>query len=199
LLRRKVLRTVFILIAAIVILALTHDTWLGWVGDSLVSASDPVKADMALVLAGDWRGNRIKTAGDLVRAGYVPGVLLTGPMELYGLNEADLAVQFAVANGYQREWFHPIKIQATSTFEEARGLASEIERRGIRKLLIVTSNFHTSRAEKIFRKALPETIEIRMIAAPDPYFQPHDWWHTREGWKTVFYEFSKTASRWIGI
>lgn len=154
---------------------------------------------MALVLAGDWRGNRIKAGGDLVRAGYVPGVLLTGPMELYGLNEADLAIRFAVANGYPREWFHPVKVKATSTYEEARELVPELEKRGIHRLLIVTSDFHTRRAKKIFRKALPPTIEIRMIAVPDPYFRPHGWWHTREGWKTFFYEASKTASRWVGI
>ena len=198
-LRRKFLRASLLLVAFLAILVLTHEAWLGWLGASLVSASEPVNADMALVLAGDWRGNRVKAGGDLVRAGYVPAVLLTGPTELYGQNEADLALQFLTAHGYPKEWFRPVRIRAGSTYEEAREIAPEIERLGVHRLLIVTSNYHTSRAEKIFRKALPSTIEIHMIAVPDPFFHPHDWWHTREGCKTFFYEAAKTASRWVGV
>jgi uncharacterized SAM-binding protein YcdF (DUF218 family) len=159
----------------------------------------PIKADAALVLAGDPRGERIKKGGELVRAGYVPKVLVSGPMEWYGVNEAELAIRFAAANGYPSEWFERLNIRALSTEEEARAIGPELERRGIHRLLLVTSNFHTARAGKIFRRAVAANIDIRTIAAPDKYFGIHTWWHTREGWKTWFYETTKTIAGLVGI
>jgi uncharacterized SAM-binding protein YcdF (DUF218 family) len=159
----------------------------------------PVKADAALVLAGDPQGNRIKTAAELIRSGYAPRVFVSGPMEWYGLNEADLAIEYAVANGYPREWFEPIRIKALSTDEEAAALIPELERRGIRRLLIVTSDFHTARAGKIYRKAVPAAMEVHTIAAPDKYFKPHAWWLTREGCKAWFYEVTKTFAWLVGL
>ena len=197
--RRRLLFAVagFVLIAAL--LVLTHSIWLGFLGDALVDSASPVNADAVLVLAGDAHGNRIRTAAELVRAGYAPKVLVSGPVEWYGINEADLAIRFAVANGYPREWFEPLKIHALSTDEEARAMVSELEKRGIRKLLIVTSNYHTARAGKIFRRTMPSGIELLTIAAPHKYFQPHAWWRTREGCKTWFYETCKTVAGWVGI
>jgi uncharacterized SAM-binding protein YcdF (DUF218 family) len=116
-----------------------------------------------------------------------------------GINEADLAIQFAVSNGYPREWFEPLKIDALSTDEEARAVLPELEKRGIGSFLLVTSNFHTARAGKIYRRLVPSQVELRTIAAPDPYFSPYGWWRTREGCKTWFYEMTKTLTEWIGM
>jgi hypothetical protein len=45
-------------------------------------------------------GNRILTAGDLVRQGLAPKALISGPSEIYGQFESDLAIPFAVRRGY---------------------------------------------------------------------------------------------------
>jgi uncharacterized SAM-binding protein YcdF (DUF218 family) len=197
--RRRVLYVPAFTLIVIVLLTLTHAVWLGWLGDILVADMAPAKADADLVLAGDIRGSRICRAGDLVRTGHVPKVLVSGPMDLYGVNEADLAIQFAVANGYPREWFEPVRIKALSTEEEARAIGAALQQRGgIRRLLIVTNDYHTARSRRIFRRSMP-AIEILTIGAPDKYFQPRGWWHTREGWKIWFYETTKTLAGMIGI
>ena len=197
--RRRLLTAVAVCVLITALLILTHSLWLGWLGDALVAESAPVKADAALVLAGDYRGSRVKTAAELVRAGYVPKVFVSGPMDWYGVNEADQAIRFAVENGYAREWFEALKIEALSTDDEARMIASELEKRGIDNLLIVTSNYHTARAAKIFRRNVPSRIQLRMIGAPDKYFEPHGWWHTREGRKTWFFEVTKTIADRLGL
>jgi len=197
--RRRVVSLAATCAVLLLVPALTHSIWLPWLGSLLVEDMPPVKADAALVLAGDPRGERIKKAGELVRAGYVPKVLVSGPMEWYGVNEAELAIRFAAAKGYPPEWFERLNLRALSTNEEAEAIAPELERRSIRRLLLVTSNFHTARAGKIFRKAVRGNIEIRTIAAPDKYFQIDTWWHTREGWKTWFYETTKTLTGLVGI
>ena len=120
-------------------------------------------------------------------------------MGWYGTNEADLAISFARARGCPPDSIQPLYITAHSTAQEAREVRPELERRGIGSVLLVTSNYHTARALRTFRRTLPERIEIFPIAAPDPYFTPVAWWHNREGQKTMFFEFSKTVADWIGL
>jgi uncharacterized SAM-binding protein YcdF (DUF218 family) len=90
-------------------------------------------------------------------------------------------------------------IRALSTDEEARAFVPELEKRGIRRLLIVTSDFHTARAHRVFRRNIPSSIELRMVGAPDKYFRAHGWWHTREGRKTWFFETTKTLTEMAGM
>jgi uncharacterized SAM-binding protein YcdF (DUF218 family) len=89
-------------------------------------------------------------------------------------------------------------MRAKSTQEEAERVIPELRRLGARSFLLVTSEYHTRRAEKIFRKLAPE-IEMRVIAAPDEYFRPDSWWRNREGRKIVYIEWSKTVASWFGI
>jgi uncharacterized SAM-binding protein YcdF (DUF218 family) len=195
--RRRVVLLAAACVVALVIL--THAVWLAALGNFLVSAEAPQQADVALVLAGDYRGNRIITGAELARAGFVKKVLVSGPMESYGVNEAHLAIRYIVSQGYPAEYFEPVILRAFSTDEEARKFRAEFERRGIRSLLLVTSNYHTRRAGSIYRRIMPRDITVRVIAAPDPYFQPATWWHTREGQKTWFFEATKTIAGWLGL
>jgi uncharacterized SAM-binding protein YcdF (DUF218 family) len=73
---------------------------------------------------------------------------------------------------------------------------------GIHSFLLVTSNYHTARARRIFLKAENETgggLDMRVVAAPDKYFTPDGWWQSREGRKTAFMEWTKTVTRVFGI
>lgn len=51
---------IFALIVALI--AVTHSTWMGWLGASLVNAESPVHADFIVVLGGDPYGHRILRA-----------------------------------------------------------------------------------------------------------------------------------------
>jgi uncharacterized SAM-binding protein YcdF (DUF218 family) len=181
------------------LLALNYRAVLYSIGDFLVYEQTPVKSDVALVLAGDARGRRILRAGELVRQGMAPVALVSGPMEVYGVNEADLAIQFAQKRGFPPEYFYPLRIRALSTLEEARAIAPELRRRNVRSVLLVTSNFHTRRAAGIFSGVVGGDIRFTTVAAGDEYFGPDTWWHNREGQKTVFYELSKTLAGWVGL
>ncbi len=173
--------------------------WLASMGRALVRAETPQKADAILVLAGDWNGGRVMTGCELSRRGYAPVVLVSGPNAWYGLNEADASIQFAARNGCPTDRLEPVKLTAHSTDEEARVLKPMLERRGIRSLLIVTSNYHTNRAGRTFERVLGDAVEVRMIASPDPYFEPSSWWKSREGQKVMFYEAVKNVADWFGV
>jgi uncharacterized SAM-binding protein YcdF (DUF218 family) len=190
----------FLILALLV--AATHDWWLTELGKSLVRNDGPAKADIAVVLAGDTRGYRILKAAELVRQGYVPAVLVSGPAGIYGYYECDLAIPFAAAKGCPSEWFVRFPNHALSTKEEAKAVLGELRRRNVRSFLLVTSDYHSGRAARTFHaveRAAGGGPPFRVVDARDEYFTANSWWHSREGWKTVFIEVSKTIATAVGI
>jgi uncharacterized SAM-binding protein YcdF (DUF218 family) len=183
---------------AVVLAAATSRLWLAGLGGYLVHAEPPVPADMVVVLAGDFTGNRILLGGDLVKQGFSKTALISGPSGAYGLHESDLAIQFAVRHGYPESYFIPLPNDARSTVVEAQVVIGELRRRQARKIDIVTSNYHTRRAGNIFRSQAPD-LEIHMIAAGDPYFAPDGWWSNRDARKTFLLEWMKTIATWFGM
>jgi uncharacterized SAM-binding protein YcdF (DUF218 family) len=189
-----------VLILAVAILAslFFHAQIFSALGSYLVHQDLPKQADLALVLAGDATGNRIIRAAELVRQGYVPKVVVSGPSGQYGLYECDLAIPFAVRAGYPESYFIHFEHDAHSTQEEAANAVAELKRLGTRHVLLVTSDYHTRRAGRILRAAAPD-VEFTVVAAPDLYFSAGGWWHNREGRKTFLVEWEKTVANWFGM
>jgi uncharacterized SAM-binding protein YcdF (DUF218 family) len=200
--RSRFLKIVLVLAAICILAWLTGPLWLPAFGYALIHNDGPAKADYAVVLGGDPWGRRIMAAGDLVRQGYVPAVLVSGPPGFYGYNEADMAIHFAVSKGYREEWFIPVRHRALSTRAEVAVLLSELERRNAHSFLLVTTSFHTGRARRLFlgvEHSHPAAPTFRTVAAPDQFFRPQDWWRNREGQKTVFFEWTKSFASAVGM
>ena len=171
---------------------------LAGLGSYLERSGPPQPADLVLVLAGDFYGNRILKAAELVRQGYAPRALVSGPEGLYGHHECDLAIPFAEQAGYPESYFLHVEHSAHSTAEEARAVVPELRRMGVKRVLLVTSDYHTRRAGKIFRAAAPD-LSFSVVSAPDFYFTPQGWWRNREGRKTFAIEWMKTIAEWLGL
>jgi uncharacterized SAM-binding protein YcdF (DUF218 family) len=182
----------------IVLVLVTHAYWLSALGGYLIHDEAPGQADMIVVLAGDYFGNRILTAAELVRRGLAPKALVSGPDDVYGQSESDLAIAFAVRHGFPESYFVNFPNDAKSTVAEADAIIPELRKLRARRIEIVTSNFHTRRAGKIYR-ARAGDMEFHMTSAPDPYFSAAGWWKNREGRKTFLVEWEKTVASWFGI
>lgn len=158
----------------------------------------PARADAVVVLAGGWRGERILKAGDLVRAGYAPYALVSGPSSWYGIPECEGATRLAEGRGYPREYFVCAPHEARSTREEAAALAGPIRERKLRRILLVSVSTHLRRATTLMREAMPEVTVIPVSAKPLEY-DPARWWEAREGRKALFYEWVKLLTGPFGI
>ncbi|HEV2446139.1 MAG TPA: YdcF family protein [Candidatus Sulfopaludibacter sp.] len=188
-----------VLLAAVLYLA--RPLWLRALGHALVYADGPAKADIAVVLAGDYTGHRIDRAADLVRKSYVPVVLVDGPHDFFGANESTLAIRYEVGKGNPAAWFIDFPIQATSTEAEANLVVPELQRRNIHSYLLVTSDFHSARAARIFRAAqrkLGYDAAMRVVVSHGRDFGPDNWWQSREGKKAAFLEWCKTIATALG-
>lgn len=196
---KRTARILLLVLVAIVVAGLIfRNSILAALGSHLVKADAPEKADIGLVLAGDGEGNRILTAAQLVRQGYISQVLVSGPSGHYGYHECDLAIPFAVKAGYPDSYFLHLESDARSTQEEAREAIARLRQMGVHKVLLVTSDYHTRRAGKIYRNAAPD-LQFVVVSAPDRYFTAGGWWHNRQGEKIAFNEWIKTLTEPLGI
>jgi uncharacterized SAM-binding protein YcdF (DUF218 family) len=200
----RLFRLRFLLVTAgvLVVLFLTRALWLPAVGYALIHDDGPAHADIAVVLGGDAYGHRILKAGELVRAGYVPLALVSGPPGNYGYHECDLAIPFAVRRGFPAEWFVGLPHEGLSTKTEGLAVLAELRRRKVKSFLLVTSDYHSARARRIYlaeERALGGGPNLRAVACRDEFFRADSWWRNRQGQKTVFVEWSKTVATVFGF
>jgi uncharacterized SAM-binding protein YcdF (DUF218 family) len=167
-------------------------------GGFLVHSGLPDKADIILVIGGDYTGERILKGAELERDGYAPAVFVSGGGSMYGFHETDLAVAFVRDHGYTAEKFVQFRYPASSTVDEALHVIPELRARGVHRYLLVTSPEHTARAGRVFRRVAPD-LEVRVIAAPDSNWNHGRWWTSREGRKTWLMEASKTVADWFRL
>ena len=198
----RTLKVTLAFVALFFLLFLSRTVWLAAIGGALVHDEGPAKADIAVVLAGDSFGYRLSRGAELVKQGYVPLVLVSGPPAFYDVNEADAAIAWAVKQGYPAQWFAAVPHNATSTRTEATVMLNELRRRNVHNFLLVTSNYHTARARRIFLRAERERgggPEMRVVASSDYFYQPKSWWQSRDGRKIALLEWMKTVSSALGI
>jgi uncharacterized SAM-binding protein YcdF (DUF218 family) len=197
----RFLQFALVMLLVAVLAALTSPWWLRAFSYALIHEDPPVKSDLAVVLGGDFLGRRIEKGGDLVRQGFVPAALVSGPVGAYGEHECDPEIAYAVRQGYPASLFIPFPNEARSTQEEASAIVAELRRRHVHHILLVTSEFHTGRAYRTYQnttRKLGISIDIRAIGTADPDFHPDSWWRSREGQKITFLEWTKTVAAVLG-
>jgi uncharacterized SAM-binding protein YcdF (DUF218 family) len=194
--------TLLALLLLVAVVYLARDVWLRALGSGLVHDEGAAQAEIAVVLAGDSWGYRLTKAAELVRQGFVPLVLVSGPPAFYDVNEADAAIHFAIRKGYPAGWFIPLYHTALSTREEAVAVLDALKQRHIHSALLVTSDYHSARALRIFRDVERQQgggPVLRAVASRDRFFSAAGWWHNREGRKIAFMEWTKTLTSVFGI
>jgi uncharacterized SAM-binding protein YcdF (DUF218 family) len=189
------------ILAAVLLLALlwfSRGPILSRMGTFLNVGEPPRKADVALVLAGGWAGERVMKAADLVRQGYVPSAIISGSGNYYDVSECDAAIAFAVHRGVSPSIYTCVFTRGKSTREEAVDTIRELRRVGARKVLLVSVNSHLRRARRIYSEMAPD-LEIHYIGAENPGFKLAEWYKSREGRKAMFYELTKFVTSPFGI
>ena len=193
---RRPLAVLAVLALALLVLYLARAPLLTAAGRMLVGADRLQKADVALVLGGDEteRGERVRAAAVLYKQGWVRKLALSGPLRGFGVYESEMSGPVAASLGVPKDDLIVLQNRARSTLEEASLLLPMLEKRGYRTIYVVTSNFHTARARRIFRDASNGRLQILAWPAPDESFAPENWWHTREGRKTFVIEVLKSVN-----
>ncbi len=196
------IRTALVLVALAAAAAwLSGPFWLSGMGGFLIQTDELEPADVIVVLAGDYSGRRVRTAVELLEDGLAPLALLNGAQRLFDMDECGLAAEhgaaYAAAHGVDAARLEPFCFLAGSTLEESRIVDAELVRRGLRRAIVVTSNFHTRRARMIFRAHTSGQVEYRFASAVTGGFNPDSWWRSRTGKKIVVVEYLKLLNSFL--
>ena len=183
------------LVALLLVLPASRERVLSGLGEFLVVSEPLERADLIYVLAGDFWGSRVLLGASLGARGWAPKVIMSGGryMDSYA---GDLAVDFAVEHGYPRSLFVPIRLDALSTIDEARAMGPIFHRLGAKRLILVTSNFHSRRAAQVFRLFLPE-FDYRVEGSTDDAFDPEAWWKKPESRDLLLSEYQKMIGTFL--
>ena len=172
-----------------VVLLVQWQAALSLLGRSLIDAQPPRPADLILVLGGDFWGPRVVKGAELSTLGYAPIVLISGP-PYAGRPEGELAVEFLVKRGFRKEMFAVFPHTASSTIAEALALRGELARRGVKRVILVTSNYHSRRAAIVFQLFCPG-IGFTSVPAPDSNYYAEGWWKSGASREIFFSEWTK--------
>lgn len=154
-------------------------------------------ADVIVVLAGE-ETERVEYGVKLFKEGWArkDRMILSGGPVVWKYTFASLMEKHALYLGVPKKDIL-LEDRSTSTEEDARFTREILRQHGYTSLILVTSPYHSKRADKIFRKTMGN--EIRVISAPaeKSWFRFEDWWERKRDRKVVFMEFSKFLWFWI--
>jgi uncharacterized SAM-binding protein YcdF (DUF218 family) len=188
---------VFLVIFAFVIYLARYPI-LRFAGNFWVVDESPQTSDAIVILSDDdYDAVRASRAADLYRSSWAPRIVASGRALRPYASIAELMQRDLTDRGVPATAVVRFPNRARNTLEEAGAVSEFLSTHGWRKIIVVTSNYHTRRARFIYEHALAPGTELRMVAAPDPAYDPNSWWRTREGVKTFFYEFvGYIVARW---
>ena len=160
----------------------------------------PLPSDVILVLAGET-DRRPERALELLAQGYGKRVVLDVPAnaKIYESTEIQLAQKY-IQDLPQTASIRICPIDGMSTKDESKDAENCLAREGGKRVLIVTSDFHTRRALSVFRREIPGH-EYSVAAARDEGQFGVRWWTHRQWAKTLVDEWLKliwwkTVDQW---
>lgn len=167
-------------------------------GELWVVNESPVQSDAIIVLGDDnYAGDRAQHAAELYRMGLAPVVVASGRALRPYAGVSELIERDLESRGVPAASIVKFQQRAENTHEEAEALSGLITSRGWKRVLVVTSNYHTRRARFIFERVLPPGISVHVSGAHDLDFDASRWWETRLGQKLFFDELVGYAvARW---
>jgi DUF218 domain len=161
----------------------------------LLVRDSPQKSDVIVVLAGDSFDDRYNHGMELLRAGYAKQMFLdvASDRHYFGRLQTEIATEFIQKDaGDMRGFVSVCPFAEDSTVSEAKYVAICLEPLHPRKVLLVTSDWHTARALSVFNNRLPQ-YEWSVAAAKDAGMFGVLWWRRREWAKTTLAEWLRVT------
>lgn len=197
--RVRILWLCLITVGLLVHLAYTPDYLLRLWRDRLEHwEQPPAQADAVFVLLGEVYP-RAAYAGMLMREGRAPLVAMARPERgaVVGLGlappEDAIACSVLVRLGIPESRILVLPGMVASTLDEAAAASDWAGDLGFRKVIFVTSSYHSARARWILGRVVGSRgIAVHVAAAPAPEVDCGQWWQNEDGLVRVFNETIKT-------
>jgi uncharacterized SAM-binding protein YcdF (DUF218 family) len=169
------------------------------VADYLIVSDKLQPADVIVLLNSDVNTRPFRVS-ELYKQGLAPLILIarseSTPTVDLGLvpNDTDISVAVMEKLGVPADKIIilPFPGGVTSTFDEANAVRQYVTAHQTRRIILVTSAFHTRRARWTFEKTLAGLpVNLEMVAVPYAGFDQTNWWKNETGLITLNNEYIK--------
>jgi len=158
-------------------------------GSVWIVDESPVRADAIVILGDDnFGGDRAARAAELFKAGWAPRIIASGRYLRPYAGISELEEHDLVERGIPQSAVVRFPHYAEDTRDETIAIGQLISSRGWKRILLVTSNYHTRRSRYLAERTFPSGTVLRVVAAPDSEYDPRNWWRTRTGLKIFLHE-----------
>jgi uncharacterized SAM-binding protein YcdF (DUF218 family) len=205
---RSIVRRAFLVL---LLLAAAGVAWLAVAGGRYLHHDDPLQKADAVYVLGGARVERWLEAYDLYRDGYAPLIVLSP-------ERAEAAETLIRARGIRFPSTPELQQQALlqlgvppaailmpggwvdNTAQEAELLRTSAQTRGWKRLIVVTSKYHTRRAGFAMRRALAGTgCEVIIRGSRYDPWNPDRWWRSRADLRFGGIEWVKLVLYRLGL
>lgn len=202
-LKPKTRRNVFLLNIFLLILPLTYFGYpfvLRGLARILIVNDEPTTADAIAVLSGD--PGRAVEAADLYKRHVAHSIVITTEKPPFIYDKAardgislilnyENYVRLLQGYGVPAMDIFRIETPVADTLDEVSRIGNFARQRQWRRLVIVTSNFHTRRARMVARYLLEPEMKVTVVSSHYDSFAPESWWRTQEQTRTFAIEIEK--------
>ena len=199
----KAVRRFVLFLVLLVVLLIAGRLLMPFMARRLIRSDPLVHADMIVVL-GSYRLERTLEAGTLFREGWAPRIMLLQTPDLVRDRlRQQLGIHVPVYLDIQRDTLLQMGVPAAailvsphsqdSTVTEAAAVAEYVNQHGYRRVIGVTSPYHTGRAGWMFDAAAKGSFQV--VIRPNRYEEvdPDQWWRLFPDRTDVTLEYLKTA------
>jgi uncharacterized SAM-binding protein YcdF (DUF218 family) len=197
-------------LTALAIAGIAALCFLPFAGRYLIVQDPLERSDLIVVLAGA-RAERWLEAVDLYRNGWAPRILLSGgrleeaevQLEQMGIRyprEAELARDAMVQMKIPSDAIAILSNSLDNTAQEAIAVHRMVEAAGYRRLIVVTSKYHTRRTSFAFSREFRGTpVRVLIRASQYDRAKPDRWWTDRADFRYVTSELQKLLVYRLGL
>ena len=155
-------------------------------------------ADVIVVIPDSETGYSVEYGVKLFKEGWArkDRMILSGGNITWKYTWASLMQEQALSLGVPRNAIL-LEEKSTSTKENAIFTKDILKRHGYTSLILVTSAYHSKRANKIFKKIMGNEIKVLSAPSEESGFRFEDWWKRERDRKAVLIEFFKFCWFWI--
>lgn len=163
---------------------------LAGLGNFLVNQQTLERADAIVVLnSGVDIYPRLEQAAELYNANYAPLVVINGNRKNQTIKDLETR-GYRSAAPWDTERRHLLKflgvkdqhivsisaIDVYDTISEAQAVFPKLREMNVNKILLVTSSFHTRRADMIWKDVVGDEFKVVSVASDNDGFKPDQWW-----------------------
>jgi len=160
-------------------------------GNFWIIDDSPAYADAIVILGDDnYNGDRAARAASLFKAGWAPRVVASGRYLRPYASIAELEQHDLEGDGVPKDAIVRFEHRARDTHEEAIALRQLISSKGWKRIIVVTSTYHTRRSRYICSRLFPPGTLLRVVPASDGEYDPNNWWTTRAGFEIFGHELA---------